>query len=313
MVTEAALTFPNIDPVLIQIWGPIAIRWYSLSYVALLLIGWWAIVRMLHEKALWTNPPFKGKPPATPDDIGDFVVWITFGVILGGRLGWVIFYGTILCSVSPDGAMCHNGAYPGAFLTNPLNIISAWDGGMSFHGGLIGVVVATLWFTHRRKLATFQIGDLLCVVAPIGMFLVRMANFINGELWGRPTDVPWAMVFCNDTIKRLHDGQCPDPPGMVARHPSQLYEAALEGIVLFIIMQVGLRVFRLHEKPGVLTGMLFLFYGLFRVFVEFFREPDAPFLGPITMGQMLSSLMWIGGAFFLWYALWRKPALAAKP
>jgi phosphatidylglycerol:prolipoprotein diacylglycerol transferase len=309
----ASLTFPNINPVLLPIWGAIAIRWYSLSYVALLLIGWWMIVRMLHEKALWTNPPFNGKPPATPDDIGDFVVWITFGVILGGRLGWVIFYGTILCSVSPDGGLCHNGAFPGAFITNPINIISAWDGGMSFHGGLIGVIIATLWFTHRRKLNTLQIGDLLCVVAPIGMFLVRMANFINGELWGRPTNVPWGMVFCNETIRRLHGNQCPDPPGLIPRHPSQLYEAALEGVVLFIIMQVGLRVFRLHEKPGVLTGMMFLFYGVFRAFVELFREPDAPFLGPITMGQMLSSLMWIAGAFFLWYALRQRPAVAAKP
>ncbi|MBI3677272.1 MAG: prolipoprotein diacylglyceryl transferase [Proteobacteria bacterium] len=306
---EAALTFPNIDPVLIKIWGPIAIRWYSLSYVALLLIGWWAIVRMLHEKALWTNPPFKGKPPATADDIGDFVVWITFGVILGGRLGWVIFYGTILCSVSPQGAMC--GGLPGEFLTNPIRIISAWDGGMSFHGGLIGVIIATLWFTHRRKLSTLQIGDLLCVVAPIGMFLVRMANFINGELWGRPTNEPWGMVFCNETVKRLHNGNC--PAGDIARHPSQLYEAALEGILLFIIMQIGLRVFRWHERPGVLAGVMFLCYGLFRVFVEFFREPDAPFLGPITMGQMLSSLMWAAGAFLIWYALWRKPALPAKP
>lgn len=308
MVTEAALTFPNIDPVLLQIWGPIAIRWYSLSYVALLLIGWWAIVRMLHEKALWTNPPFRGKPPATADDIGDFVVWITFGVILGGRLGWVIFYGTILCSVTPDGGMCGNGALPGEFLTNPIRIISAWDGGMSFHGGLIGVVVATLWFTHRRRLDRYQIGDLLAVVAPIGMFLVRMANFINGELWGRPTDVPWGMVFCNETIHKIHGG-C--PAGTMPRHPSQLYEAFLEGIVLFAIMQIGLRVFRWHEKPGLLTGVMFGGYATFRIIVEFFREPDAAFLGPITMGQMLSALMYAAAAFFLWVAF--KPASAAKP
>ncbi len=183
----ASIPFPNIDPVLLHIWGPLALRWYSLSYIAMLLLGWWYIARLLREKALWTNPPFNGKPPATADDIGDLVVWVTLGVILGGRLGWVIFYGTILCSVTPGGGMCHG--LPGEFLTNPVRIISAWDGGMSFHGGLIGVVAALLLFAHRRRMDPFRIGDLLAVAAPIGMFLVRLANFINGELWGtaRPT------------------------------------------------------------------------------------------------------------------------------
>ncbi len=299
-----AIPFPNIDPVLLHIGGPLAIRWYSLSYIAMLLLGWWYIVRLLRERALWTNPPFNGKPPATADDIGDLVVWVTLGVILGGRLGWVIFYGTILCSVTPGGGMCHG--LPGEFLTNPVRIISAWDGGMSFHGGLIGVVAALLLFAHRRKMDPFRIGDLLAAAAPIGMFLVRLANFINGELWGRPTDVPWGMVFCNDTVRSIYNGQC--PAGDVVRHPSQLYEAFLEGLVLFGIMQLCLRVFRWHEKPGLLTAVMFFFYGLFRILVEFFREPDAPFLGPVTMGQMLSMLMWIAAAFFFWYALGRKPA-----
>lgn len=300
----AALTFPNIDPVLIHL-GPLAIRWYSLSYIAMLLLGWWLIARMLAKKALWTNPPFKGKAPATADDIGDLVVWVTLGVILGGRIGWVIFYGTILCSVTPDATgMCHG--LPGEFLTNPIRIIAAWDGGMSFHGGLIGVVVSLLWFARRHKLDPFKIGDLLAVAAPIGMFLVRIANFINGELWGRPTDVPWAMVFCNEQILRTYNGIC--PAGMEPRHPSQLYEAGLEGILLFIIMQVCLRVLRMHEKPGLLTAVMFLCYGTFRIIVEFFREPDAPFLGPVTMGQTLSFLMWAAAAFFFWYALIRKPA-----
>ena len=290
---EALLPYPQIDPVLIHL-GPLAIRWYALAYIAGLLIGWWAIGRMLRQKSLWTNPPFNGKPPATPDDIGDLVVWATFGVILGGRLGWVLFYGIALCSVSPAGAMCHG--LPMDFISHPIRIIAAWDGGMSFHGGLIGLIVALWLFTRRRKLNLFQVGDLVAAVAPIGLFFGRLANFINGELWGKVTDVPWAMVF-------PHAGPLP-------RHPSQLYEAALEGVVLFIVLQIALRVWRWHERPGLLAGTFFLLYGLFRAFAEVFREPDAPFLGPISMGQALSFPMFAVAAFFFWYASRKQGAKA---
>lgn len=291
MPEALVIPYPQIDPVLVHL-GPLAIRWYALSYIAGLLLGWWAVSQMVRQTSLWTNPPFNGKAPATPDDVGDLVVWATFGVILGGRLGWVLFYGIALCSVSPEGAMCNG--LPGAFLTDPIRIIAAWDGGMSFHGGLIGMVTALWLFCRRRKIDFVQVGDLVAVVAPIGLFFGRIANFVNGELWGKTTDVPWAMVF-------PHAGDLP-------RHPSQLYEAGLEGIVIFIVVQIGLRVFRWHEKPGLLTGAFFLLYGTFRAFVEIFREPDAPFLGPISMGQALSFPMFLIAGYLFWYALSRPAA-----
>jgi len=295
------IPFPDIDPVLIHIYDPIAIRWYSLSYIAGLVLGWWWIGRLLRDKPLWRNAPFDRKPPATEDDIGDLVVWATLGVIIGGRIGWVLFYGTILCGVS-DGGYCHG--LPGDFITHPIRLISAWDGGMSFHGGLIGMVTALWLFTRRRKLDFVRVGDLVASVAPIGLFFGRLANFINGELWGKPTDVPWSMVFCTPHVRITNHGDC--PAGMVPRHPSQLYEAALEGLLLFVILQVGIRRFRWHEKPGLVSAVFFLGYGLSRVFVELYREPDAPFWGPISMGQALSFPMWAVAAFFFWYAL-RKP------
>lgn len=292
---EAILPYPHIDPVLIHL-GPLAIRWYALSYIAGLLLGWGMILRMLKETKLWAGPPFGGKPPATADDIGDLVVWTTLGVILGGRLGWVIFYGTILCSISPNAGYC--AGLPIGFITDPIRIVAAWKGGMSFHGGLIGVGVALILFCRSRKLDYLKIGDLVASVTPIGLFFGRIANFVNGELWGKPTDVPWAMIF-------------PSPEaGPIPRHPSQLYEAALEGILLFTILQIGVRVFGWHRRPGLTTAVFFLLYGCFRAFVELFREPDAPFMGPISMGQALSSLMWLVAAFFFWRAYRSEPAKA---
>ena len=289
-MVEAALPFPQIDPVLIHL-GPLAIRWYALSYIAGLLAGWWFVLRMLRDKSLWRP----GKPPATADDIGDLVVWATIGTILGGRLGWVIFYGTFLCSVSPDAGFCHG--LPMGFITDPIKIVAAWQGGMSFHGGLIGVLLAVLLFCLRRKLDPLRVGDLVASVAPIGLFFGRIANFINGELWGKPSNLPWAMIFPNPEA------------GGIPRHPSQLYEAGLEGLVLFTILQIGIRKFGWLKRPGLTVAVFFLSYGIFRAFVELFREPDAPFLGPISMGQMLSSLMWFVAAYFFWRAL--KPATKA--
>jgi phosphatidylglycerol:prolipoprotein diacylglycerol transferase len=288
---QALLPYPHIDPILLQL-GPLAIRWYALSYIAGIVLAWWGIVRMLRKKALWAHPPFNGKPPATEDDIGDLVVWATLGVIIGGRLGWVLIYGIVLCSVTPDyGGFCTG--LPMDFLHHPIRIIAAWEGGMSFHGGLLGVVIATWLFCRRRKLRMLSVADLVCAFAPVGLFFGRIANFINDELWGRPTDVPWAMIFPRG--------------GNIPRHPSQLYEAALEGILLFVILQVALRVFRAHERPGLVAAIFFLGYGTFRFIVEWFREPDSQFIGPISMGMALSIPVWIAAGLLFWVAC-RKPA-----
>ena len=289
----AAIPFPNIGRYAIPIYTPwnIGIRWYALAYIAGLMFGWWAAARMTRETRLWKNPTFGGKSPITADQIGDLVVWATFGVILGGRIGWILFYGIALCLTSPGTHMCavEGGHLPMAFLTHPKNLIAIWEGGMSFHGGLGGVAVAVWLFCRRQKLQLLAVADMLAVVAPIGLLFGRIANFTNGELWGKVTDVPWAMVF---------PMAGPDP-----RHPSQLYEAGLEGLVLFALLQLGLRRFNLHERPGLLTGLFFTFYGVFRFFVEFFREPDGPFLGWFSMGMALSIPLWIAAGAFLYIAL----------
>jgi phosphatidylglycerol:prolipoprotein diacylglycerol transferase len=297
------LPFPEIDPTLLHIYGPVAIRWYALSYIAGLLFGWWAAARMTRDKTLWRNPTFSNKPPMTAEQVGDLVVWATLGVILGGRLGWILFYGVALCTVSPESGMCLVGGgatLPGAFLSEPWRLLTIWEGGMSFHGGLAGVAVAVWLFCRSHKLNLLAVADMLAVVAPIGLFFGRMANFINGELWGKVTDVPWAMVFCNKYIVAAHGG-C--PAGEVPRHPSQLYEAALEGLVLFALLQLCLRRFKLHERPGLLTGLFFTGYGVFRFLVEFFREPDGPFLGWFSMGMALSIPLWAAAGAFLYIAL----------
>jgi len=273
----ATLPYPHMDPVLVHL-GPLSIKWYGLAYIAALLFAWWGIARAVKTPSLWTAPPFNGRAPATEDQIGDLVVWCTLGVILGGRFGWDLIYGVGLCSVSPDADFCRG--LPYAFVTNPLKLIAAWEGGMSFHGGLLGVVVAVWLFCRKHKLKMMPIADLACAFAPLGLFFGRIANFVNDELWGRVTDVPWAMVF-------PHAGPFP-------RHPSQLYEAALEGILLFIIVQVAFRIFRAQDRPGLISAIFFLGYGTFRFISEFFREPDAPFLGPISMGMALSIPVWLG-------------------
>jgi len=295
MIAQALLPYPHIDPVLVHL-GPLPIRWYALSYVIGIALAWWGVLLVLRNKALWAHPPFNGKPPATEDQIGDLVVWAIFGVILGGRLGWVLIYGTILCSVTPQYASYCDGL-PMGFLSDPVRIIAAWEGGMSFHGGLLGVVVAVWLFCRRQKLAMLPVADLVCAFAPVGLFCGRLANFVNGELWGRPSDVPWAMIFPRDA---LH----------LPRHPSQLYEAALEGVLLFVLLQIALRVFKAHEKPGLLAGLFFAGYGTFRFISEFFREPDAQFLGPVSMGMALSIPVWLGAGALIWIALKKKPKAA---
>ena len=305
----ASLPFPDVDRVALHIWGPIAIRWYALAYIAGLLFGWWAAARMSRERGLWNNPPFNGKSPISAEQVGDLVVWATFGVILGGRLGWILFYGIALCGVSPESAFCQGApgepGLPMAFLVDPVRLITIWQGGMSFHGGLAGVAVALWLFCRRHKLELLRVSDLIAVVAPIGLFFGRLANFVNGELWGRVTDVSWGMVFCTHHIREHFGGNC--PAGLEPRHPSQLYEAVLEGVVLFAIMQIGLRVFRLHERPGLQTGIFLAGYGAFRFLVEFFREPDGPFLGWFSMGMALSIPLWLA-AIYLIFSATRNPA-----
>jgi phosphatidylglycerol:prolipoprotein diacylglycerol transferase len=303
-----ALQFPDMDPVLIHL-GPFAIRWYALAYITGLLVGWWLVLRMIHQKSLWKNPPFNGKPPATDDDIGDLVVWATLGVILGGRIGWVLLYGIFLCGVTPDAGAGYCHGLPMGFVTDPIRIIAVWEGGMSFHGAAIGVLLAIWMFCRKRKLSFFSIGDLVCAVEPIGQGLGRLANFVNGELWGRPTTEPWGMVFCSPHIMQTNHGFC--PAGNIPRHPSQIYEFALEGVLMLIIMQVGIRYFRWQDRPGLTSGIFLICYGALRIVSELFREPDAPFLGPITMGEMLSFFFILGGAFVVWLAYRQQPKRAA--
>lgn len=309
-MTLALLPYPQLDPVLLHL-GPLTLRWYALAYVAGLALAWWGIARALRAKTLWAPAPFNGKPPATEDQIGDLVVWATFGVIIGGRLGWDLFYGIILCGATPDASgMCRN--LPGDFLTHPWRLIAEWNGwvpqlqGMSFHGGLIGVVTAIWLYCRKHKLALLPVADLVAAFTPIGLFFGRLANFVNGELWGRITDSPIGMVFCSRYFPAIYGTACPGGP--VPRYPSQLFEAALEGVVLFLMLQLGLRVFHWHRKPGLLAAVFFAGYGTFRFAVEFFREPDAPFLGFLTMGMALSLLVWVAAAGLFYVALKPKTA-----
>jgi len=289
------LPYPHIDPVLVHL-GPLAIRWYALSYIAGLLLGWWYLAQLIRTPSLWQSLTFGGHAPATVDDIGDLLVWTTLGVIVGGRLGYVLIYGTFFCGIWGTSPAC--AGLPLGYLTHPVKIIAAWEGGMSFHGGLAGVAIALWLFCRRRGLDMLKIGDLVASVTPIGLFFGRLANFVNGELWGKITHVPWAMVF-------------PRTPDQLPRHPSQLYEAAMEGILLFIIMQIGLRVFRLHDRPGLLSALFFALYGLFRYIAEFFRDSDTVFPDWLSVGQALSIPMWIGSALLLWLAL-RRPRVQAR-
>jgi len=298
-MVEAVLPFPNIDPVLIHIYGPISIRWYALSYIAGLLLGWLYVLRLLRNKTLWAGLPFQGKAPATADDIGDLFVWITLGVIIGGRLGFVLLYGMAYCGFAGSAADACNGL-PQAYFANPLKILAAWEGGMSFHGGLAGVVIALWLFCRKRKLNLLAVADLIAAAAPIGLFFGRIANFINGELWGKMSTAPWAMVF-----------PAAFPPG-VPRHPSQIYEALMEGLLLFLILRVAIFRFQIHRRPGAVVGWFLLGYGVFRFIVEFFRDSESKIYAWFSMGQLLSLPMWAAAAFFLWYAMQQKPTKAAS-
>ena len=252
--------------------------WYALAYIAGLVLGWRYIVALIQNQALWAKA---GQPaPAKVPDIDDLLLWATLGVIVGGRMGYVLFYGIPY--------------YPETYVNNPLEAFYVWKGGMSFHGGLIGVTLAIILFCRTRGLDMIRVGDLVAAATPIGLFFGRIANFINGELWGRETDVPWAMVF---------PGAGPEP-----RHPSQLYEAALEGMVLFAILRFLTHYTSALQRPGIVIGTFLTGYGFFRGFVEFFRAPEAFIFSPesgLTLGMALSLPMWMAAAFFFWWALGR--------
>ena len=273
-MTVFAITFPNIDPVLIEL-GPFAIRWYALAYIAGLFGGAWYMRRLV----------VRSPALLTPKQVDDFLMWTLVGMILGGRMGYVLFY------------------KPGYYLSNLGEILMTWEGGMSFHGGLIGVTIAIILFARRLGVDKWYVADNVGCVVPIGLFLGRIANFINGELYGRAApDVPWAMAF--------------PAGGPVPRHPSQLYEAALEGLVLLVLLHWLWRQDAIRHRPCVITGCFCAGYALARIFVEFFREPDRHLglvLFGLTMGQLLSAALLIFGIWVIWRSVNREPLQKGKP
>lgn len=268
---------PGFNPVIFHLFGPISLRWYALAYIVGLTLGAWVFHRILKNNALWSTNGKKGTPPAPPTITEDLLFWCTLGVILGGRLGFVLLYRTEW------------------IWQDPMSILKVWQGGMSFHGGATGVLVAVLYVALSRKIAVWRLADVVATVAPIGLFFGRIANFINGELYGRPWDGAWAMRFPCDA-----DASHP------LRHPSQLYEAALEGIVLFILLRIAITRFKTLTRPGLTTGLFALGYGVFRTSVEFVREPDAGLIFGLTRGMMYSIPLWLGGLVLIVWAL-RKP------
>jgi len=277
-MTIFVLPFPAIDPVLIEI-GPFAIRWYALAYIAGIFIGWWYAKRLVANARLW-SPALS---PMKPTDIDDLVIWASLGIILGGRVGYVLFYDLAL------------------FASDPLQIFAVWNGGMSFHGGFLGTILAMVLFARSRGIPAWCLIDVVAAVVPFGLFFGRLANFINGELFGRASDAPWAMVFPMGG---------PEP-----RHPSQLYEAGLEGIVFFLVLRLFTHRYRRLRSPSFISGIFCIGYGTARVFVEFFREPDIQIgylAGGLTMGMTLSLPMIAYGIYLIVTAS-RRPPLPAAP
>lgn len=259
-----AIPFPDISPVAFEL-GPIVVRWYGLAYLAGILLGWKYALYLIRL-------PVEHFAPITKMQIDDFILWVFAGIFLGGRLGYVLFY-------SPE-----------AYFADPLAILKVWQGGMSFHGGVIGVVLAILGFCWQQKIHVRRFADIVCTVVPIGLFFGRCANFINQELYGRITDAPWAMIF--------------PEAGPAPRHPSQLYEATAEGLILLLILSLLMHRQSVRDKPGLVAGTFLIGYGIARFTIEFFREPDAQlgFLAlNFTMGQWLCVPMLVAGLIL--YAL----------
>jgi phosphatidylglycerol:prolipoprotein diacylglycerol transferase len=265
---QTGLPFPQIAPELfsITLFGvEFALRWYALAYIAGILIGWRIAVGFVKRSTLWAA----NQPPMTPAQVEELLTAVILGIILGGRLGFVLFY------------------QPAYYLQNPAEILAIWTGGMAFHGGLIGVAVAVWWVCRRQSLPYLATADMMALATPVGLLLGRIANFINAELWGRPTDLPWGVIFPG----RLAQA-CGQPIGeLCARHPSQLYEAALEGLVLGIVLIV-LAARGALKRPGLVAGVFFAGYGFARFLVEFVRQPDAQF---VTQGNPLGLALHVDG------------------
>ena len=259
----ALLPYPQIDPVIFRI-GPLAIHWYGVAYIVGILLGWLYARALLKNASLWPG----GQAPMSLTDLDDFLFWAAIGIVVGGRTGYILFY-----DLEP-------------VLRHPLRAIEIWNGGMSFHGGLLGTTLAIVLFARGRRINVWALCDVIAPCVPIGLFFGRIANFINDELWGRVTDVPWAMIFPTG--------------GPFPRHPSQLYEAGLEGIVLFLALRLLTHRFHTLKKPRFTCGAFVAGYGCCRIFAEFFREPDPQlgylFGGWLTMGMVLSVPMVLVGA-----------------
>jgi phosphatidylglycerol:prolipoprotein diacylglycerol transferase len=278
-MTPLLIKFPVFDPVAIAI-GPFVIRWYALAYIGGIVFGWLYARTLLKKERLWGGPA-----PISLLQLDDFILWVTIGIIVGGRTGYVLFYNLPF------------------FIKHPVEIFELWNGGMSFHGGFMGCVVAVIWFARRNGVPILSLGDITTAVGPVGLFLGRIANFINSELWGRPADpsLPWAMVFPNG--------------GPLPRHPSQLYEAGMEGILLFTILAIMIR-FGALKRPGLILGSFIALYGLTRIIGEQFREPDPQlgFLwGGLTMGMLLSVPMLVAGLILIVRAFRRPHHHAPAP
>ena len=293
-----ALHFPDIRPEIFALpavhlgrWtlGPFAVRWYALAYIAGILLGWRYAVGLVRNPRVWgPNTP----PAATALQVDDLVLWLTVGVIAGGRLGYVLFY------------MLPVAAARAALAADPVEIIRLWHGGMSFHGALIGVIAALFFFARSRRIDLLGLADIVAPCVPIGLGFGRVANFINGELWGRVTSAPWGMVFCGRYIHTDADGAC--VAGLAARHPSQLYEAGLEGLALFLVLRLATHRAGWLRRRGAVTGLFLLLYGLARIALEHVRMPDEglrnlPF--GLTVGIMLSAPMVVAGAWLVWRGL----------
>ena len=291
---QSYIPFPNIAPEIftLQLFGAsLSLRWYALAYIAGLLIGWRIVLAAIRRPALWPA----NHPPMTGSQVENLLTWVIVGVILGGRLGFVLFY------------------EPATYLANPISILKTWEGGMSFHGGFLGVVTAGLIYCLRQKIPLLSAADALALAAPPGLLLGRIANFINAELWGRPTTMPWGVAFPGQAAQT-----CPELPGICARHPSQLYEAGMEGLLLGLLLILLVRMGGL-KRPGRSLGLFLGGYGIARFTVEFFRQADAQFIAPgnplghviqfgtfgLSMGQVLSLPMIVAGAAF--FLLARQP------
>ncbi len=260
-MTPLAIPFPHIDPVALHL-GPLAVKWYGLAYMAGLLLGWLYVRRLLSQERLWPG----NAPPFPPDRADDLLLFMTLGVLVGGRLGNVLFY------------------EPVYYFNNPFEIPAVWKGGMAFHGGLIGSIVAILWFARRAGANPWSVLDVCAAAAPMGLFFGRLANFINAELWGRPSTASWAMIFPG--------------AGSMPRHPSQLYEAGLEGLALFLLLWWLAHSRLALRRPGVVAGTFLVGYALARSFCELFREPDF-LLGPLSAGMLYSLPMMLAGVWMI--------------